>query len=378
MGILKSVLAGVLLVLAACVLLFWAEGRAVNTARALEEGAGIVMSVDANQVDPANDGKLVHVSGTITAQDVPTDSRLGMAPEGAITLKRTVEMFQWKETQREVERTGSDGKTSKSTVYDYEKVWSERPIDSSRFKMGTAPKNPSMPMESETFRIDAAKLGAFRLSGNDVAPLAKDTAIPLTDDGIAKIATAYGGASPVWLLENRFVIANDPEKPDVGDIRISFERGDLDKASVVAAQRDGGLAPFTASNGREIFLIQKGTATAAEMFKDAISSNTTLTWIIRIGGLVLMFVGFGLTFKLLTGISDSIPVIGGLIRAGTSLVSLVLTMVLGSVVIAAGWIFYRPMLAFIIVAVGFAIAFATGYLGRKTAVGTPSAAPTKS
>src|SRR5690242_11372948 len=104
MGILKSAVFGLLLVVAAVVLLFWAEGRAVATARALEEGAGIVLSADSSKLDPANEGKLVHISGDAVAQGVPADTRFGITAEGAVRLVREVEMLQWKEVAREVER----------------------------------------------------------------------------------------------------------------------------------------------------------------------------------------------------------------------------------------------------------------------------------
>ena len=367
MGSLKSVFFGILLVVASCVLLFWAEGRAVKTARALEEGAAIVIPVDANQIDPANEGKLVHISGTAVPQDVPKDQRLGVTAEGAVSLTRKVEMFQWKEVSREVERTANDGAKTKSTVYDYEQVWSDSAIDSSRFKTASAPVNPPMPLTGEAFRIAEARLGAFRLYGNDVAPLGKPSPVGLSQDGIAAAADGAGIGGPTWLTGNRYVIADDPDKPAVGDLRIGFERADVDRVSAVGAQKGDGLTRFVASNGREIFLIQNGSATAGEMFKDAISSNTALTWVIRIGGLILMLVGFKLTFGLLTGISDNIPLLGSLIRASTTLVSVVMTLALGSVVIALGWIFYRPLLALAVLIGGLAIAAATGYLGRKKA-----------
>jgi hypothetical protein len=153
MGLIKSAFFGLLLVIAACVLLFWAEGRAVKTARALEEGAGLVISVDAGTIDPSHEGALVHISGSVKPQGVPADERLGIAAEGAVTLSRNVEMYQWKETSRDVERTGSDGKTTKTTVYDYEKVWSESAIDSSTFKTASAPKNPRLPADGQGRRI---------------------------------------------------------------------------------------------------------------------------------------------------------------------------------------------------------------------------------
>ena len=123
MSIIKSALFGFILVVAACILLFWAEGRAVKTARALEEGKGIVIEVDAQAIVPGNEGKLVHISGDAIPQDVPADIRLAVEAKGAARLTRVVEMLQWKETEREVERTGADGKTTKTKVLDYEKAW---------------------------------------------------------------------------------------------------------------------------------------------------------------------------------------------------------------------------------------------------------------
>ena len=63
----KGVLFGLVLIVGSCVFLFWNEGRAVQTQRSLTEGASLVVNADAARVDPANDGKLVHVSGDLKA-----------------------------------------------------------------------------------------------------------------------------------------------------------------------------------------------------------------------------------------------------------------------------------------------------------------------
>ena len=54
-----GVLIGIVLIIAAIVLLFWNEGRAVTTARSLAEGSRAVVEVGSASVDPANDGKLI-------------------------------------------------------------------------------------------------------------------------------------------------------------------------------------------------------------------------------------------------------------------------------------------------------------------------------
>ena len=54
---------GAVLVLASVGGLFAVEHHTIGTAQSLEEGAGKVVTVEAGKVDPADDGKLVHVTG---------------------------------------------------------------------------------------------------------------------------------------------------------------------------------------------------------------------------------------------------------------------------------------------------------------------------
>ena len=343
MGILKSVFFGLLLIVAAAILLFWAEGRAVGTARALEEGAGIVVSADAAKIDPANDGRLVHISGDAVGEGIPADTRFGIKADGAMRLVRKVEMLQWKEVAREVERTGTDGKTVKSTVYDYEKVWSSSPINSSNFKAASAPKNPPMPVQGDTFDVMTAKVGAFVIAGNEVAPLSRKTPLPLSDAMMRQAAAAFGDTKPMWLVNDMVLSAADPDSPQIGDTRIGYERGDVTRVSAVGKQQGDRLIAYTTSNGRDVFLIQNGQASAEAMFKDAVATNVFVTWLIRGGGLILMFVGFLLTFMPLTATLGRVPLIGPLVSNGAALIAVILTLLLGGLVIGLGWIFFRPV-----------------------------------
>ena len=60
----KGIVTGGVLFLAGIPLLFWNEGRAVKTAKALEEGESVCVSLPtADSIDVQNEGKLVHVTG---------------------------------------------------------------------------------------------------------------------------------------------------------------------------------------------------------------------------------------------------------------------------------------------------------------------------
>ena len=88
-GSIKGVAIGGVLFLAGIPLLFWNEGRAVKTAKALEEGASVCVKLpNADTVDATMDGKLVHVTGTAITDDVLTDDLFSGLSTKAIRLTR--------------------------------------------------------------------------------------------------------------------------------------------------------------------------------------------------------------------------------------------------------------------------------------------------
>src|SRR5712692_4326971 len=118
----KSVLFGAVLFIVSFPLLFWNEGRAVRTAQSLKEGLGAVVSVPADKVDPASEGKLVHVSGAVKTQKPVADDQLAVQAD-AVKLIRNVEMFQWVEHEKKESRSKIGGGSETVTTYDYKKEW---------------------------------------------------------------------------------------------------------------------------------------------------------------------------------------------------------------------------------------------------------------
>ena len=172
---LKGVLVGFVLVLASIALLFWNEGRTVNRAKALNEGASAVITVDAAKVDPQNDGKLVHVSGEVATADVLEDLKFGVSVN-AIKLVRKVESFQWKQNEQSTTKRGSGGSQETTTTYTYEKVWSPDLINSSAFKEAGHENPTTRPVESAEFVASNVSLGAFRLSADLISRLGPEKA----------------------------------------------------------------------------------------------------------------------------------------------------------------------------------------------------------
>ncbi len=89
-------------------------------------------------------------------------------------------------------------------------------------------------------------------------------------------------------------VGRDPSQPAIGDMRISFSEVPLQNASVVAAQAGSGFAPFPTNTGTTVELISPGIVDAKIMFQHAQEENVTMTWMLRLIGVVFMLVGFSL------------------------------------------------------------------------------------
>ncbi|KQV44412.1 MULTISPECIES: TMEM43 family protein [unclassified Rhizobium] len=372
---LLGLLIGPLLGLGMIWLLSWNEGRSVKTYNALVEGAGVVVSVDSGAVDAANDGKLIHISGPVTPQGVPEDQSFGIEAQGAVGLKRQVEMYQWVEdTKSETKKTLGGGEET-VTTYSYHKEWQSRPIDSSDFRDAGSHENPSMPVESERFWVESATVGAFTVDGEAVADLGADKPLAVDAAALGRISTNLGTDLPVRANGATIYVSQNRQSPAIGDLRINFTRQDVATASFVGAQRGDALTDdFKTSNGRTVFLSAAGTVGAPDMFETAQSENTLITWLVRAGGLLGMFIGFAMMLSILGIVADVIPFVGSIVSFGTSAIALILTVLLGPLVIAVAWIAYRPIIAIAVLAAGVLLAAGVIYLRRGKAAAPAAAA----
>lgn len=366
-GGIGGIFTGLVLVIVACVALFWNEGRAVKTMLALEEGAGQVVSIGTGTIDAANEGKLVHLSGPVILKDLPMDPLfrgLQLSPD-TISIQREVEMFQWKQTSKTETQKKVGGGETQVTTYSYEKEWANGRNDSASFKQPAGHENPQPPVASEQFTAPTAQIGAFEFKGDDLGTLGTTQKLTPTDTMATDLSASLGGKSKVAALGDYVVVGENPAVPAIGDIRIRFSAGQLSEASVVGQQSGKSVTPFETSNGRTIFLRDGKIADAATMFAEAQSANATTTWLFRVGGLLAMLIGFRTMFSIVGIIGDLIPFIGNVFRFATGLAALALTSVLGPIVIAVAWIAYRPLWGIAILAVGLALATLFITLGKK-------------
>lgn len=358
-----GVIAGLIAIPVAMGVLFWNEGRAVTTSRSLSEGSGLVMTLPADKVDAVNENKLIHVGGNLALPGPVLDTDFGVRTP-SVRLIRKVEMYQWKEESKSEKRTNVGGSQDTVTTYEYVRAWSDKPIDSSKFKRPDGRANPPMRFQGRDFTVPQGKLGAFTVAGATLGQLGGGEALPVAADRQADLRTALK-SNAVHVVDGKIYLGVEPAQPRIGDLRVSFEKVDAPQVSVIGRQAGGGFGSYQTKAGDSLLMIEKGLVPPAQMFKHAQDANTTLTWILRGVGAVAMFVGFGLIFRPLGVLADVLPILGDVVRMGTGFIAFLLTAVFSTLTIAIAWFYYRPLVAIIMLVIGGGITAGLIMLGRK-------------
>ena len=129
----KGIIIGLLLFVIAFPLLWWNEGRAVNTAKKINFAKDNIVLASAADIDKTNENKLIHISGKATTGETLTDATFGVSVK-AIKLLRKVDMYQWEEKKESTSKKKLGGGKKTKTTYTYTKQWTPKLINSSSFK----------------------------------------------------------------------------------------------------------------------------------------------------------------------------------------------------------------------------------------------------
>lgn len=351
-GSLVAILVGLVLILVGSALLFWNEGRAVQTAKSLDEGLRLAVSVPNPQViSVENNGKLVHLVGPLSTDKLLSDADYGIAIH-AVKLRRSVEMYQWVEHESE-SRYNEGGQTRVEKTYSYSKEWRSDIVRSQSFDSPFNHENPSeMTVQSKTYQAERVHMGEFSLSEALVGKISDyKQFIPSHSHRVA--------GDNVKIYDGIFYHSFDPLKPQVGDLRVKFEYagvsgktqlGPPSQVSIIARQIGSHLAAYQTTAGDQLELLYHGSLSVKEIFGREQMQNTMLTWGMRFGGWLLMFIAFSCLTSIITTLVDWFPIVRDIVALGVCLMNLSLSISLSLTVIALGWIRYRPLLGMTILA----------------------------
>ncbi len=382
----KGILTGLLLIIVGTVMLYWNEGRSVREAGAIAEAELVTIDIpNIDTVDPSYNGKVVYAKGEAKTSDILTDTLTGVSAN-AIKIEREVMFYQWVENSETTTTKNSDGSEEKKTTYTYEKEWTYSPIDSSSFKILEGHQNKSiftLPLKEEVILAKNVTFGAYKLpeffvrSINNYevlnvelteeqiedlkSKLAIETSAQVSQQPMNRIMSATQmptNQEPVEYVHvnaNEIYLGANQASPKIGDVKISYIQYKDTAISIIAKVNGNTFDRFVASNGHTFSKLSNNQDSKEMMFQDAKDSNSMMTWILRILGVILVIGGLSTVLAPLAVVADIIPLVGELVAMGTGLVATLVGLAWSFVIIGIAWIRFRPMLAFALI--GVAVVF---------------------
>ena len=354
-GSIKSVLTGLILFLISFIVLWFNEGRAVKTAKGLEEGASNVISVASNSYDKNNSGKLIHTTGKIVTEENLKDDQFNITTK-ALKLKRTVEMYQWVEKTKKKKEKKIGGGEKTTTTYNYTKAWEKSLIESTNFKRPNGHTNPAQfPYASYTKTVSKATIGDFKVTESLLSKIHNFSSYPIASvDSIKhKNTSIFKDTSNNQTV---FIGKGNTTTPLIGDVKISFQTVKSNEDySIISKQTQNTFEPYNTNTGTKIAIVSKGINSAENMFQTAQENNTMLTWILRFVGFFLMFTGLSLMIKPLVVFADVLPFLGNILEFGLSIFTGIISFGLSFITISIAWVVYRPLVGIPLLLTGLGI-----------------------
>lgn len=147
-----------------------------------------------------------------------------------------------------------------------------------------------------------------------------------------------------------------PGAPEVGDVRVTFEKVVPAKVTVMAVVDGDTFKPFKAKNGKRFETLVMGKKSGDEIIDAAKETNNIILWVLRIIGIMMVIGGLKGIFGFIETILKVVPFIAGIFGWGVGLVCTVIGIAWSLIVIAIAWLFYRPLLGIsLLVLAGFLV-----------------------
>lgn len=377
---------GFALFIGGTVLLWWNEGRAVRTADMLEEARQACVEMEnPSKKDKSLDGELVCGTAMATTEDSLVDKEFGIGAT-AISLKRSVEYYQWVEHSETKTEDKLGGSQEEVTTYTYKKEWSDSPIDSEGFKDPDYKGHNVVlaNVEDDEQWAENVTFGAYSLneglihSMTDYEPLELDLSDDLLSQmnkntqeayeryyGKKDIAPSDSGYNYVHVDENQLYLGVNPAAPQVGDVRVTFEKVMPAKVTVVSVVDGDSFKAFKAKNGEHFQRLVMGKKGIDEIFEGEKTTNTFLTWIFRLVGTLLVIGGLKGIFGIIETLLKVVPFLANIVGWGVGFVCTIVGIVWSLIVIAIAWVFYRPVLGIILLVIAGLLIWIFAFGGKN-------------
>ena len=324
----QGVILGIIFLLAGTILIWWNEGNTVKNLKAVDEIQKNVIDIKSDSINPSNDQKLIATNGEVNILDENLKDDTFGIEQKSIKLKRIVEIYQWKETEKK--------DSNDRVTYQYEKDWTTELIDSSDFHKSGYTNPTYQPYNNETFIAEEVKIGQFYLNKEQKENIATPTRLEIIEDSYLP----YG-----YQIKNNYITnAQDMNNPNIGDIRISYVYNSYKNISILALQNEDSFTDYISSNGVKINRVEEGLLNSNAIINKIISENKMMKWIFRGLGAILVILGYTFILNLITTATSFIPIIGNIVGTGIALVSFLIGCIHSLIIFTIAWIRFRPII----------------------------------
>lgn len=357
-GALFGVIIGIILIPGSVIALSWNEYRTIHRTQGLKQGSKLVQTIDnIDKVASDLNDQLVHMSGMTKTESQLRDKEFGIE-ENAIKLRRTVEMFQWVESESTKTKKKLGGGKETIKTYTYDQEWYQGREDSSKFEEQNGHVNPYLHFEKAETIADVVNVGAYKLNSTLINQINGSEPLPITQEMIEQLDPEL---QDNVLVDNGYFYWSETGKPSIedpqlGDQRIRFDVVRPAVISLVAQQTNDTFAAYEVPNGEKIHSLYVGEFSADEMFEKFQAENIMMAWFIRIGGFLASCLGFYLMAAPFAVLADIVPFFGSVTRSITGFAALLLGTCLSACTIAFAWIAVRPLIGIPMLLIGIGAA----------------------
>lgn len=240
------------------------------------------VQVETDEVDRANNLKLVCFTTTPESNETLCDPEFGVTLPKAVRLKRVVEMLQWKEKKEIIHHS----KGSPTITYSYSQHWSSPILNSKRFKEPSH-KNPTKkPFKTKIWNAETLSAGCYKLDEKQISKLNSWKPLP-----ISEVKTI---PEPGVVIQNNISYRYGPSAiVSIGDLRVSFFYVEPSEVTICGEQKNDRIRPYNVSAEEQIHHVEVGRYQLTDFITPQIEEGKSMG--LFMAGLSIFFFFLGLS-----------------------------------------------------------------------------------
>ena len=141
------------------------------------------------------------------------------------------------------------------------------------------------------------------------------------------------------------------QAPQIGDIRIRYQALNKGIQATVLGSLSSSNTISAYLGPRDLSIYRLFLGDHAQALSTLSTEHTAMTWVLRVGGFLMMWIGLNMIIGPFNVLLDIIPIVGTLTESATSGVTFIAALVLSSLTILISIVLHNPIMIFL--AVGF-------------------------